>query len=415
MKKHQRLHIVAVLTTIVACSILILSFVPFSILERFGIDEKNGNWLGPVCIVLIYLSIILWIIYYKLSKPKKTYTPIQIKRLRMWGSLTLSYAIVSLFVAFLTTLACITGADEGVSAIHTMCLLCWIIFTPSLTIATATCWISYFQPLIEKRREGKRIALRREKQKQHEADLERRVAAGEFQMYLQQFEHLAKTAAELLPVSQDKHGFSKFGGLPLVPSCFRWPRHNDEPRQFVAQFDFAEINPDGQLKDFPATGLMYIFIDDICNGCDCKVLFFEQAEKLTVAKKPEDLETVYKEIFLTHELIKTYPGIWTCDEAKQICDSNPQNGMDEVYSNKTSERCERNFVGGWSSYGDIDWFMDEQERPEEWVLLCQIASDENCDDDGFMWSDAGTLYFYIRKKDLIAQKFDNVQLDMECG
>jgi len=25
------------------------------------------------------------------------------------------------------------------------------------------------------------------------------------------------------------------------------------------------------------------------------------------------------------------------------------------------------------------------------------------------------LYFYIRKKDLIAQKFDNVQLDMECG
>ena len=123
-----------------------------------------------------------------------------------------------------------------------MCLLCWIIFTPSLTIATATCWISYFQPLIEKRREGKRIALRREKQKQHEADLERRVAAGEFQMYLQQFEHLAKTAAELLPVSQDKHGFSKFGGLPLVPSCFRWPRHNDEPRQFVAQFDFAEIN-----------------------------------------------------------------------------------------------------------------------------------------------------------------------------
>lgn len=417
MKKHQRLHIVAVLTTIVACSILILSFVPFSILERFGIDEKNGNWLGPVCIVLIYLSIILWIIYYKLSKPKKTYTPIQIKRLRMWGSLTLSYAIVSLFVALLTTLACITGADEGVSAIHTMCLLCWIIFTPSLTIATATCWISYFQPLIEKRREGKRIALRREKQKQHEADLERRVAAGEFQMYLQQFEHLAKTATELLPVSQDKHGFSKFGGLPLVPSCFRWPRHNDEPRQFVAQFDFAEINPDGQLKDFPTTGLMYVFVDeDPYERDDCKVLFFEKLDNFTLAKKPNDLGTVYKEIYLTVKPLKTYPVVEDCPEAAKICADNPQDGMDEVYEKFIiNDNMERHFVGGWGSYIQDAYFLPEQEHPEDWVLLCQIASDENCDDDGFMWSDAGTLYFYIRKEDLIAHKFDNVQLDMQCG
>ena len=49
--------------------------------------------------------------------------------------------------------------------------------------------------------------------------------------------------------------------------------------------------------------------------------------------------------------------------------------------------------------------------PEDWVLLCQIDSD---DDKDMMFGDCGTLYFFIHKRDLKNKDFSRVWMTMQC-
>jgi uncharacterized protein YwqG len=49
---------------------------------------------------------------------------------------------------------------------------------------------------------------------------------------------------------------------------------------------------------------------------------------------------------------------------------------------------------------------------EDWRLLLQIDTDE--DGPGWMWGDAGRIYFWIKKQDLAARRFDNVWLVFQC-
>lgn len=48
----------------------------------------------------------------------------------------------------------------------------------------------------------------------------------------------------------------------------------------------------------------------------------------------------------------------------------------------------------------------------DWVLLLQIDSDERC--PGWMWGDAGRLYFWIRSEDLKAKRFDKTWMALQC-
>ncbi len=56
----------------------------------------------------------------------------------------------------------------------------------------------------------------------------------------------------------------------------------------------------------------------------------------------------------------------------------------------------KSLVGGWESYIQQAWIIPNRKVPEDWVLLCQIASDDAYwDQNSFVWGDCGTLYFYI--------------------
>ena len=46
-----------------------------------------------------------------------------------------------------------------------------------------------------------------------------------------------------------------------------------------------------------------------------------------------------------------------------------------------------------------------QDGAKDWVLLAMIDSDERA---GWMWGDGGCLYFWIRRDDLRARRFENV-------
>ena len=251
----------------------------------------------------------------------------------------------------------------------------------------------------------------------------------EFRKWLTVFELYTKTAKKL-NVTTDKT-FSKFGGMPDVPKNFIWPMRNDVCLPFLLQIDFAEINGDGALADFPQNGIMYLFVDSddvnapefeygeepYAEGRTFKILYFDGVDGLTSAQKPDALGTVYKEFNVSAEAVKTYPDTEDCREAFDIYCNRPVGGMDDAYDYMQGENMDSAQIGGWASYiqGSSLPETGKTDNNDEWVLLMQLTSyfGESLDDN-MMWGDAGNIYMFIRKTDLQARNFNNVKFDMQC-
>lgn len=56
---------------------------------------------------------------------------------------------------------------------------------------------------------------------------------------------------------------SKFGGTPYCPPGSKMPSFKGKPFDFIAQLNFAELNPDGACRDFPTKGLLEIWVRDL--------------------------------------------------------------------------------------------------------------------------------------------------------
>ena len=234
--------------------------------------------------------------------------------------------------------------------------------------------------------------------------------AEKFAQWLKNFDPFAKTAAMLVPADDGNERFSKFGGLPVVPDGFKWPTYDGEPIPFLMQLDFSEINADGSITNFPRSGMLCVFVDEFVGDdgweMQSKILYFEGSARLTHARKPRDLETVYNEVFVERRLVKTYPDKNDCDEAFTIYRKAVDSGMDDRYDELIEENVERHLVGGWPSYVQDGGFVKrcrESER-DAWVLLLQIKSD-----DEYTWD--GVIHVCIREKDLFAKNFDNIKLE----
>lgn len=246
-----------------------------------------------------------------------------------------------------------------------------------------------------------------------------------FQCWLNRYNPYIRTGAKLTKTEDSK--FSKFGGLPQTPANFSWPIYKNRALPFLLQIDFAEINADGRINDFPTSGLLYLFVDsseindpsfeqgeeEYAQGRAFQILFFEKSDDLSYAKKPDDLDTYYKEFHVCAETVTTYPDIDDCREACDIYCNRPFGGMDDEYDDLQGQNMSESLLGGWASYIQSSKMADEcNSKTDTWVLLAQIASVS--DDEKLMWGDSGTLYFYIRKSDLLAHRFDRVKLDMQC-
>lgn len=259
--------------------------------------------------------------------------------------------------------------------------------------------------------------------KRKETQVTQEYEESEFKSWLNQFSLYIRTGAKL--IKTENKGFSKFGGLPQVPENFNWPLYKGNPLPFLLQIDFEEINSDGKINDFPTSGLLYIFVNsiDINNpsieqeeyeqGRTFQIVFFEKHENLLYAEKPDNLKTNYKEFYICAENVTTYPDTDDCNGAYDIYCNRPIGGMDDEYTEYQSQNMSTSLLGGWASYIQSSNMAEKcNPKTDEWDLLVQIASVS--DDEEFMWGDCGTLYFYIRKSDLLAHKFDNVKLDMQC-
>jgi len=66
---------------------------------------------------------------------------------------------------------------------------------------------------------------------------------------------------QIVPPNHDPAHLSFFGGLPIAPSGFQWPRNESRPYSFIMQVDCAAVPAAGRLGMFPDHGVVYLFLD----------------------------------------------------------------------------------------------------------------------------------------------------------
>ena len=65
---------------------------------------------------------------------------------------------------------------------------------------------------------------------------------------------------QIVPPNHDPTHLSFFGGLPIAPSGFQWPRGKSRPYSFIMQVDCSAVPADGRLGIFPDDGVLYVFL-----------------------------------------------------------------------------------------------------------------------------------------------------------
>jgi len=245
---------------------------------------------------------------------------------------------------------------------------------------------------------------------------------------------------------------SKIGGKPWLPRDFQWPVYeSDEMRSlsFLCQINLEEVKSYDRDGVLPSKGMLYFFYecDAFCWGFDpedkgcARVFYFEDIEEFVPTQWPEDIEDDYivPEMAVRFKAQPSYPkyeeleyhSSMECDwedydEAleKLGVDMEAENhkllGYADIIQNEMLSECERVTRGLYC--GDASGYQDASEDEEaaiqrgakDWILLLQLTTLEN-EDWEWMWGDCGMLYFYIKRQDLAARRFENAWFILQCG
>jgi len=225
------------------------------------------------------------------------------------------------------------------------------------------------------------------------------------------------------------------------------------PLSFVAQIDFAELHAEHALADFPAAGRLLLFCDPFDwpwgereDQTRAQALFTDQpAEALERRRYPREFdEPEAKQLMPRGYVFKSRilrPTAWLPP---------PPEGSREFLSLKAEEPGTWQYGGpAFSAYNQF-WLnlyarhpeafgeqgqmihqvggtADSIQEPVEaecarltgdapamadnWQLILQIDSDIAV---GMEWGDVGRLYLSARKQDLIARRFDQSWMVMQC-
>lgn len=254
----------------------------------------------------------------------------------------------------------------------------------------------------------------------------------------QRFASLAKPAIHLRPA--ETSAFSQLGGEPLLPETFVWPEWKGKPQSFLAQLDLAEIH--AALPSFlPTSGLLYFFYDqeqsvwgfDPEDRGSWQVFYFNgDRATLKLCPAPAGMEehAKFKPKPVRFHAIKTlpqYPGEIEDDEESDAYDelrSEAFEGLTPHYllghprpvqGDDMELECQLAFNG--INVGGPDGYKDPRRAgleagAKDWRLLLQLDTD---DDTGWMWGDAGTIYFWIREQDAARADFSKVWLVFQCS
>lgn len=273
---------------------------------------------------------------------------------------------------------------------------------------------------------------------------------------------LEKTEILMMPQENAsvKHpGASKIGGKPYLPADFEWPTFtstdDDTTRHlsFFCQINLAGVKPFDKEGVLPGRGMLYFFYEcesmkwgfDAADNGAARVFWFDTTDLLNCVPldSPEDIaeEYVIPEIALQFKARKSYPKFeefevysdlepdWEeYDEVLEKLgvniDEDPEEhkllGYADIIQNEMLTECERTsrglYCGDPESYRNTpkDVEADIAKHAADWVLLLQLSTITKGDFE-WMFGDCGMLYFYIRKEDLAAMRFDKASFSVQCG
>ncbi len=218
---------------------------------------------------------------------------------------------------------------------------------------------------------------------------------------------------------------SQFGGYPYWQSDVKMPLDDDKtPMALLAQINFAEIP---KHSDLPDKGILQFFIPkkDEDYGADFNgvgkgkliTYFWPNPDENLLSDWQEnlsydDLVPVNGAHLLHFEKKQDVAGIDTieCAEAMQ---ANPLEVLEDVSLNEKEETLfydaitEKVAAYGHKLLGYPYFVQEEPREDSEYRLLLQIDTDMEEDND-IMWGDNGVGYIFIRNKDLLEKRFDNV-------
>ena len=257
---------------------------------------------------------------------------------------------------------------------------------------------------------------------------------------------------------------SKIGGKPAVPIDFEWPTYTgticgDEksekktrPLSFLAQINLKEVSALDENHLLPDDGILSFFYDletmtwgfDPDDKGSARVFYFPEGTSMQVAEIPEELdeESVVPELAVDFEPHVSLPGYGDNDDELGLsrdedldwdefmeCRENAGGddieeltkllGYPNIIQNPMEEECEacsRGFRQG--NQEDYKAISDAQkaditDKAKDWILLFQMSTIESGDFE-LMFGDCGSIYFWIRKKDLVERDFDKAWLILQC-
>lgn len=250
---------------------------------------------------------------------------------------------------------------------------------------------------------------------------------------------------------------SKIGGKPYLPVDFAWPVYTDKddgetrPLSFFCQIKLADVkalDKDGVLPD---KGIMSFFYecDSFCWGFDpadkgaVRAYYHEDMAGFAPFDIPADLseEYVMPELALKFTSEVSYPKFeefsvhsnMNCDweeydDALAQLGADPDEGYEghkllgyaDIIQDEMLTECERSVRGLYSGNPESYQNTSEEDNAEilanakDWVLLLQLSTIEK-GDFTHMFGDCGMLYYYIKKEDLYAKRFENIWFSLQCG
>ncbi|WP_083629706.1 YwqG family protein [Tenacibaculum agarivorans] len=236
--------------------------------------------------------------------------------------------------------------------------------------------------------------------------LEKAIEESSFSMHKNYITSLIQPSVDIVKVtSKINIASSKLGGIPDVPSNFKWPTHPYGDYRFVAQFNLKEISQ--PFPHLPQQGLLSIFIADDEDGNFfwgddgyAKVYFFESENELQPLTNPNFSDQPCIPVKLEASIDIPF--------REELLENNPLNNeqIEElVYEviEKTDKKY--NHLLGYPFYSSLAY----DPRPDNnWTSLLTLSSIDELD---WCWHDGDFLMLFIEKDKLIQQDFSNIKSD----
>ena len=277
------------------------------------------------------------------------------------------------------------------------------------------------------------------------ADVQAAFVAAGLSRLLKDIDYIARPSIRLFttPVEESTlaPGTSKIGGVPDLSSSISWPECHGLPQSFVGQIHLADIGPYDTNTLLPHTGMLWFFYDarqqtfgenPTEKGC-WRVFFREDLTGLQrtfpSAQLPASSRFKACSIRFANEItLSQYPKLdvphfdWTDEEQKKyetLLSTFPSSEdyaaiHDRLLGNPDTLQDDMRLQCQLVSHGITD---DSDPRAAElvkgamdWLLLLQIDSDEHA---GMRWGNAGMLYYWLKRDDLQAQRFDEAWLVLQ--